>query len=121
VTASPVPANADCVFCRIVAREIPATIVRETDRTLAFRDVNPQAPVHVLVVPKAHTTTLTELADDAELLGVLLQECVAVARSEGIVDTGYRVAVNTGEQGGQVVQHCHLHVLGGRQLVGSLG
>lgn len=112
---------ADCVFCRIVAREIPATIVRETDQTLAFRDANPQAPVHVLVVPKVHVVTVSELSGNRDLLGVLLQECVAVAGAEGVADSGYRVAVNTGEQGGQVVQHCHFHVLGGRQLAGSLG
>jgi histidine triad (HIT) family protein len=113
---------ADCVFCGIVAGIIPSTQVRETDRTLAFRDVSPQAPVHVLVVPKDHYADVAEVAVSApDLLGALLEECVAVARHEGIADSGYRIAFNTGEQGGQAVAHCHAHVLGGRQMGGQLG
>ncbi|MEQ7005477.1 HIT domain-containing protein [Actinopolymorpha sp. B17G11] len=114
--------SADCVFCGIVAGTIPSAQVRETDRTLAFRDVSPQAPVHVLVVPKDHYADVAEVVAAApHLLRLLLEECVAVARDEGIADDGYRIALNTGEQGGQGVAHCHAHVLGGRQMAGQLG
>jgi histidine triad (HIT) family protein len=113
---------ADCVFCHIVAGEIPATVVRETDRTMAFRDVSPQAPVHVLVVPRDHLVDLAAVAAaDPTLSGQLLDECLAVARAEGLVDAGYRVVFNTGEEGGQAVAHCHAHVLGGRRLADQLG
>ena len=112
----------DCVFCRIVAGEIPAEKVRETDRTLAFRDVNPQAPVHVLVIPKDHLADLDAVAAaDPALLGLLLSESAAVAADQGVTETGYRVVVNTGTQGGQAVAHCHAHVVGGRQLSDRLG
>jgi histidine triad (HIT) family protein len=112
----------DCVFCRIVAGEIPATLVRETERTLAFRDVGPQAPVHVLVIPRDHLVDLADVtATDPTLLGLLLEECVAVAKSEGVDESGYRVVFNSGADGGQAVAHCHAHVLGGRRLVDQLG
>ncbi|HEY6740329.1 MAG TPA: histidine triad nucleotide-binding protein [Actinopolymorphaceae bacterium] len=116
------PARGECVFCRIVAGELPATVVRETERTLAFRDVSPQAPVHVLVIPKEHLVDLGSVAvADPELLAAILDEAVAVAVEEGVADSGYRVVFNTGPEGGQVVGHCHAHVLGGRQLDGRLG
>ncbi len=106
----------DCLFCRIVTGEVPSTVVRETDRTLAFRDVTPRAPTHVLVVPKEHHTDAAALADaDPGLAGELLAAAVAVARQEGL-DTGYRMVFNTGVDGGQTVFHVHLHVLGGRGL-----
>ncbi|WP_020574572.1 histidine triad nucleotide-binding protein [Actinopolymorpha alba] len=111
-----------CLFCRIVAGEIPATIVRETDRTLAFRDISPQAPVHVLVIPKVHLADVGSVAVEGPgLLSALLEECVVVAVEEGVADSGYRVVFNSGPQGGQAVHHCHAHVLGGRQLADQLG
>ncbi|MCW2777626.1 MAG: histidine triad protein [Frankiales bacterium] len=102
-----------CVFCRVVAGELPSTVVAETDRTLAFRDLHPAAPVHVLVVPKDHHPDLAALSDaDPALLAGLWADAVAVARSEGL-DGGYRLVVNTGADGGQTVFHVHVHVLGG--------
>lgn len=108
-------AEADCLFCKIVSGDVPATVVRETDRTLAFRDINPQAPVHVLVVPKEHHETLAALAtDDPDLLAAVAREAAAVADDEGL--PGFRVVVNTGTAAGQTVWHVHAHVLGGRGL-----
>jgi histidine triad (HIT) family protein len=108
---------ADCLFCEIAAGAIPATIVATTTRTVAFRDVNPQAPVHVLVIPKRHYTDLADLtAADGGLLADLAAQAHAVARAEGIADTGYRVVFNTGSDGGQTVRHVHAHVLGGRPM-----
>ena len=104
----------DCIFCRIANREIPATVVLETARTVAFRDLNPQAPVHVLVIPRTHVTSLAD-ADDPALLGAVLASAAQVARDEGIEDTGYRVVLNTNDDGGQSVSHLHAHVLGGRR------
>ncbi|MCL2679515.1 MAG: histidine triad nucleotide-binding protein [Dehalococcoidia bacterium] len=112
----------DCIFCKIAAGEIPCTSVFEDERALAFRDINPQAPVHVLVIPRKHYKNLTALdASDHDLMRHLLHVANVVAIEEGIAMDGYRVAVNCGLQGGQVVQHVHFHVLGGRQLSGELG
>ena len=106
----------DCLFCRIVTGEVPAQVVHESDRTLAFRDVNPQAPTHVLVVPKAHHGDVAVLVDaDPALLADVLAAAVEVARAEGL-DGGYRLVTNTGADGGQTVGHLHVHVLGGRAL-----
>jgi histidine triad (HIT) family protein len=105
--------TADCLFCRIVAGELPSTNVLETDTTLAFRDINPKAPTHVIVVPKAHHATVAELTDaDPKLAADVLASAVAVARAEGVAD-GYRLLFNSGEGGGQTVFHVHAHVLGG--------
>ncbi|MET7399021.1 histidine triad nucleotide-binding protein [Dactylosporangium sp. NPDC005572] len=107
----------DCLFCRIVAGEIPATVVHETDETLAFRDIGPKAPVHVLVIPKAHHADVAELAAaDPALAGTLLAACAAVAAGEGLKEDGYRVIFNVGAHSGQEVFHVHAHVLGGRPL-----
>lgn len=109
--------QADCLFCKIVAEEVPATKVRETERTVAFRDINPQAPTHVLVIPKDHHQNVAELASaDGDLLAEMLREAHAVAEGDGVVDTGYRLVFNTGPGAGQTVQHVHAHVLGGRSL-----
>ncbi len=109
-----------CLFCRIVAGEVPATVVAETDRTLAFRDIGAQAPTHVLVVPREHHADAAACADaDPALLGEVMAAAVAVARQEGL-DGGYRLVTNTGADGGQSVHHLHVHVLGGRAL-GPLG
>ena len=104
-----------CLFCRVVRREIPAKVVHEDEHTLAFRDIDPKAPTHVLVIPKVHVATLND-ATDAELLGRLLLSAKTVAADEGIAETGYRTVVNCGAGAGQTVFHIHLHVLGGRSL-----
>lgn len=103
-----------CLFCRIARGELPARIVHQTDATLAFHDVNPQGPTHVLVIPRAHIGSLHETTD-VDLLGRLLAAARDVAEQEGLGATGYRVAINTGADGGQTVGHLHLHVLGGRR------
>ena len=108
---------AECLFCAIVAGEIPATKVLETDRILAFRDINPQAPTHILVIPQAHYPDVAALAAaDAALLGEVINAAQQVAAAEGVDATGYRIVFNTGAQAGQTVPHVHGHVLGGRLL-----
>ena len=107
----------NCLFCKIVSGEAPATIVRDGTRTLAFRDINPQAPIHVLVIPKDHHPTAAAMATaDPELAAEILRETAAVAADEGIADSGYRVVFNTGARAGQTVYHAHAHVLGGRGM-----
>jgi histidine triad (HIT) family protein len=114
--AAPEAVDPGCLFCRIVSGEIPAKIVRETDRTIAFRDISPQAPTHLLVVPRRHYRDLAAVVNsDPELAGVIAQEAVAVARAQGLED-GYRIVVNTGAEAGQTVFHVHAHVLGGRSF-----
>ncbi|WP_020522267.1 histidine triad nucleotide-binding protein [Catelliglobosispora koreensis] len=105
----------DCLFCRIVAGEIPATVVYETPATLAFRDISPKAPVHVLVIPKQHHADVAALgAADPALAGEVLASVAAVAEKEGLLEGGFRVVFNTGSAVGQTVFHAHAHVLGGR-------
>ena len=104
-----------CLFCRIVRKEIPATLVLENEHVIAFRDIDPKAPTHVLVVPREHITTLDE-ATDARVLGELMLGAATIARSEGLVNGGYRTVVNCGADAGQSVFHVHLHLLGGRKL-----
>jgi histidine triad (HIT) family protein len=112
----------DCLFCRIIAGELPAEVVAETDRTFAFRDINPQAPTHVLVLPRAHYRNVAELyAADPSLLADTMLAGVKVAEQEGIADSGFRMLVNTGAHAGQTVFHMHLHVLGGRPLGALVG
>lgn len=107
----------DCIFCRIVRGEIPATVVYETERVLAFRDLHPKAPVHVLVIPKDHHPTLAALgAADPPLAGELAAATGVVAEKEGLAERGYRVLFNTGADSGQEVFHVHGHVLGGQPL-----
>ena len=108
---------AECLFCAIVAGEIPATTVLETDRILAFRDISPQAPTHVLVIPKTHYPDVTALAAaDAALLGEVIGAVQQVAAADAVAETGYRVVFNTGAEAGQTVPHVHGHLLGGRAL-----
>jgi histidine triad (HIT) family protein len=104
-----------CLFCRIVRGEIPAKIVREDEHTVAFRDIDPKAPTHVLVIPRRHVSTLNE-ASDAEMLGRLLLAARDIAVAEGIAESGYRTVVNCGAEAGQTVFHVHLHLLGGRKM-----
>lgn len=107
----------DCLFCRIEAGEVESDVVAEDDRWLAFRDVNPQAPTHVLVIPREHVTSVEDLSDDRrDLAGELLLAARDVARQEGLAEDGYRVVANTHREAGQSVFHLHLHVLGGRQM-----
>ncbi len=109
------PVSETCLFCRIVRGEIPATVVASTDEAIAIRDIDPKAPVHVLVLPRQHLSSLNDTADMA-LVGRLVALGKEVARSEGIADTGYRLVINTNEHGGQTVNHLHVHVLGGRPM-----
>lgn len=106
----------ECVFCRIAAGEIPASVVAEGERWLAFRDLQPQAPVHLLVIPRSHVESVADLGEADDLGAVLLRAAAVVAREAGLEDGGYRVVTNVGEGGGQSVPHLHLHVLGGRQM-----
>ena len=107
----------DCLFCRIIAGEVPADTVYTDDRCLAFRDINPQAPVHVLVIPRDHMESLDDAAQkDEATLGHLLRVAARVANEQGLSESGYRTIINTGAGAGQSVFHLHLHVLGGRSL-----
>jgi histidine triad (HIT) family protein len=111
---------ADCVFCKIVAKEIPADIIYEDEQVLAFRDIQPVAPVHLLVIPKRHVASLCEVdPKDQLLLGKLLLAANQLAGKSNLA--GYRVVINVGKDGGQAVPHLHVHVIGGRQLSATLG
>jgi histidine triad (HIT) family protein len=105
----------DCLFCRIVRKEIPATIVAEDEHCVAFRDINPQAPVHVVIIPRVHVASLDE-AKDHLLIGRLALFAAEIARKEGIAARGYRTVMNTNADGGQTVFHLHMHLLGGRHM-----
>ena len=110
-------ASDDCLFCRIVRGEIPADRVAEGESWIAFRDIQPQAPVHVLVIPRQHVESVDSLeAEDAGLAGELMLAVAKVARIEGVSETGYRAVTNVGERAGQSVFHLHVHVLGGRRM-----
>ena len=107
----------DDLFLKIIDREIPADIVLETDDVLAFRDINPQAPTHILIIPKRRIASINDLgSDDAELVGKLYLAAKQLAAEEGLAGDGYRVVMNCGEAAGQTVFHIHLHLLGGREL-----
>lgn len=108
----------DCIFCRIVAGEIPATVVARTPDAMAFRDLNPQAPTHILVIPTVHLTSMVDAdSDRAEvMLGKTLRLASQVAHQEGLDASGYRLVINSGADGGQSVFHIHVHVLGGRRM-----
>ncbi|MDF1643652.1 MAG: histidine triad nucleotide-binding protein [Pseudomonadales bacterium] len=106
-----------CIFCKIVAGEIPAQILYQDDDVLCFRDVAPQAPTHMLVIPKKHISSIAELeSSDINLAGKILVTATQMAKEQGISESGYRVAMNCGEEGGQTVDHIHMHILGGRQM-----
>lgn len=113
---SPAPAD-DCLFCRVVRKEVPAKVLFESAHVLAFEDIRPQAPVHVLLVPKLHIASLNDAPEGSEaLLGELLLAARRAAREMGVGETGYRIVLNTARDSGQAVFHIHLHVLGGRHL-----
>lgn len=107
----------DCLFCKIAGGDIPATLIHQDDRIVAFRDINPQAPTHILLIPREHIASLDAVDDDhAHLLGDLLLVARDLARAEGMAEDGYRTVVNVGADGGQTVHHLHVHLLGGRSL-----
>ncbi len=107
-----------CLFCKIVAREVPARIVREDADTVAFEDINPQAPMHVLVIPRKHVATANDIApEDEALVGKLYRAAAAIAKERGFAETGWRAVMNTNRDVGQSVFHIHLHVMGGRRMV----
>ena len=107
----------DCLFCKIVAGEIPAEIIFESETVIAFRDINPKAPTHVLMIPKRHIATINELADaDKDTVGELFLVAAKIGADEGIAEDGYRVVMNCNAAAGQTVFHIHLHLLGGREL-----
>jgi histidine triad (HIT) family protein len=109
--------DVNCLFCRIASGEVPVTVVRETDSTLAFRDINPKAPVHILVIPKDHYADVATLAqNDPRLAARVLETAAVVAETEGLLADGFRLIFNTGDYGGQEVQHAHAHLLGGAPL-----
>ncbi|AQU02840.1 MAG: histidine triad nucleotide-binding protein [Dehalococcoides mccartyi] len=111
-----------CIFCQIVKGEIPAQIVYRDEDLVAFKDINPQSPVHILIIPRRHIANLTELDEaDTELAGKMILLAGKLAREMDIAESGYRLVINSGREGGQVVNHLHLHLLGGRQLGGQLG
>jgi histidine triad (HIT) family protein len=110
-------APADCIFCKIVRKEIPASIVHEDSRLLAFEDIRPQAPVHLLIIPKRHLTSLDDLEErDGDLVGGIALLGARLARERGVAGSGYRFLTNVNRDGGQVVFHLHFHVIGGRHL-----
>jgi len=107
----------DCLFCKIINREIPAKIIYEDEEMIAFDDIYPKAPQHFLVIPKKHISTLNDLTDaDAPLVGKLVKTASALAAKVGIAESGYRTVFNCNKEGGQVIYHIHLHVMGGKQL-----
>jgi histidine triad (HIT) family protein len=107
----------ECVFCRIVAGEIPSDTLYQDDEVMAFRDINPLAPTHVLIIPKRHIASLADLSDDeTSIIGHMARVANQLARQEGVAKKGYRLVVGSGEDGGQVVPHLHMHLLGGRRL-----
>jgi len=113
---SPHPGG-DCLFCRIVRKELPAKVLFENERLLAFEDIRPKAPVHVLIIPKDHFASLNDAPDGSEtLLGEILLRARAIAREKGVGGSGYRIVLNAGRDSGQEVFHIHFHVLGGRRL-----
>jgi histidine triad (HIT) family protein len=107
----------DCLFCRILSGDIPAEIIHESDTAIAFRDINPQAPTHVLIIPRRHIATINDLEPgDESVIGSLYLAAKQIAAEEGLADDGYRVVMNCNEGAGQSVFHLHLHLLGGRRL-----
>ncbi len=112
----------DCIFCQIVAGNIPSEILYQDEEVIVFRDINPQAPVHLIVIPKRHIPSLVHISEaESSLIGHMVNVANQLAKSEGVFESGYRLVINCGEQGGQLVPHLHLHLLGGRKLSGELG
>ena len=112
----------DCLFCKLANKEIPTESVFESDHLFAFKDINPQAPHHVLIIPKKHIPSLAHLPEtEPTLMGHMVNIANQLARREGVSESGYRLVINCGNEGGQLVPHLHLHLLGGKQLAGKMG
>ena len=112
----------DCVFCQIVAGKIPSEILYQDEKVIAFRDINPQALTHLVIIPKRHIPSLAHLSEaESSLIGDMVNAANQLAKREGISESGYRLVINCGKQGGQLVSHLHMHLLGGRKLSDALG
>ena len=112
----------DCIFCQIVAGKMPTDIVYQDEKVVAFRDINPVAPTHLLIIPKKHIPSLAHLSEtELPIIGHMVKVANQLAREGGVAESGYRLVINCGEQGGQLVPHLHMHLLGGRRLPGGLG
>jgi histidine triad (HIT) family protein len=112
----------DCIFCRIVSGEIPCSLVYQDDKVLAFKDINPLAPVHILIIPKQHIESAQVInKGNAQIVAYIFEKIPDIAKEAGIADSGYRIISNVGKDGGQAVPHLHFHILGGRKLEVSLG
>ncbi len=112
----------DCVFCQIIAGKIPAEFLYQDARVVVFRDINPAAPTHLLIVPKKHILSLAQLAEtEIAIIGHMVKIANRLARDGGIAESGYRLVINSGREGGQVVPHLHMHLLGGRRLTNGMG
>jgi histidine triad (HIT) family protein len=112
----------DCIFCQIASGKIPSDIVYQDEELIAFRDIKPQAPVHLIIIPRKHIPSLAQLSEaDSSLVGHMIAIANQLAKDEGVAEKGYRLAINCGEEGGQLVPHLHLHLLGGRRLSDTLG
>ncbi|MFC1913643.1 histidine triad nucleotide-binding protein [Chloroflexota bacterium] len=112
----------DCIFCQIVAGKVPGEIIYQDEEVAAFRDINPQAPLHLLIIPKRHVASLANLSkEETPLAGHMIEVANQLARRKGVSESGYRLVINSGAEGGQLVPHLHLHLLGGRRLSGTLG
>jgi histidine triad (HIT) family protein len=112
----------DCIFCKITAGQIPSDVVYKDDKVIAFRDINPMAPVHLLIIPREHIVSLNDITEQqTALVGHMVQVARQLAKQQEIATRGYRVVINSGPQGRQLVQHLHMHLLGGRELSGGLG
>lgn len=112
----------DCLFCKIISGEVPSEKVYEDDQVTAFRDINPVAPTHILVIPNKHIASINELSvDDESLVGHLFTTAKDLAKSEGIDESGYRLIINVGPHGGQVIYHLHLHLIGGQRMQHPMG
>ncbi len=111
----------ECIFCSIAAKKLPATMVFEDEALIAFQDIHPKAAVHLLIVPKVHRSSLAETTlEDTELLGQMLTRARELAEKQGIAERGYKVVINTGKDGGQIIPHLHLHLLGGEPIHGAV-
>jgi len=106
----------ECVFCQIVAGKLPSKTLYQDDEVMAFHDIHPMAPTHILIIPKKHVPSLAELGDETPLIGKMTEVANRLARQEGIAQRGYRIVISSGREGGQVVPHLHMHLLGGRRL-----
>ena len=112
----------DCIFCQIVAGKVPSEIIYQDEEVIAFRDIHPMAPTHLIIIPKQHIPSLAHLSEaDSPLIGHMVNIANQLAKREGISESGYRLAMNCGKEGGQLVPHLHLHLLGGRKLSDTLG